>query len=155
DINPIMINRCIKLGLPATKAEAINYLKNLKNNSLGGVTAFHIIEHVHWKQMIKLFAEILRVLQPNGIAILETPNPENIIVGSCNFYCDPSHEKPLFPETVKFLLEQCGFVNVELMKPIQRVFGLATSSDPLTEFIKERFTASPNFGLIAWKPCYA
>jgi SAM-dependent methyltransferase len=44
-------------------------------------------------------------LKPGGIAIFESPNCKNLIVGACNFYADPTHRNPVFPETAQFMLE--------------------------------------------------
>ena len=52
-----------------------------------------------------------------GLILLETPNPENFIVGSCNFYMDPTHKKPLPPPLLKFLVESVGYTNVNIIYP--------------------------------------
>jgi SAM-dependent methyltransferase len=78
------------------------------------VTAFHLIEHLEFHELVQLLAEIQRVLKPSGLVIFETPNPKNLVVGACNFYADPTHRKPLFPETVQFLLDNLGFVRTRI-----------------------------------------
>ena len=44
---------------------------------------------------------------------METPNPENVMVGSCNFYFDPTHRNPLPNAVLRFLVESRGFIVVE------------------------------------------
>ena len=46
--------------------------------------------------------------------MFETPNPQSLISGIINFYCDPTHVRPVFPETLKFLVERTGFAQVEI-----------------------------------------
>ena len=46
--------------------------------------------------------------------LLETPNPENLIVGACNFYVDPTHRNPMPPALVAFLLQARGFERVDI-----------------------------------------
>jgi O-antigen chain-terminating methyltransferase len=79
------------------------------------VTGFHIIEHLQFSVLKRLLNEVVRVLQPGGLAIFETPNPKNLVVGACNFYSDPTHGNPLFPETIQFLVESQGLSNVQIL----------------------------------------
>jgi len=37
-------------------------------------------------------------------------------VGAYSFYTDPTHTRPLVPETVSFLLEQRGFCSIEIKR---------------------------------------
>jgi O-antigen chain-terminating methyltransferase len=48
-------------------------------------------------------------LRPGGLLILETPNPENLVVGTSSFYDDPSHLRPLPPKLLAFAVEFGGF----------------------------------------------
>lgn len=116
DLNRVMVSRCQELGLEVTEAEALAYLRGLKTNSLGAVTGMHIIEHIPFNRLVTLFDEVLRVLKPGGVAIFETPNPENLIVGSCNFYYDPTHLNPLPPESMQFVMEARGFGGIDILR---------------------------------------
>ena len=46
--------------------------------------------------------------------ILETPNPDNLVVGSSSFYLDPSHLRPIPPGLLAFLVEARGLADVEI-----------------------------------------
>ncbi|MEQ8172507.1 MAG: class I SAM-dependent methyltransferase, partial [Candidatus Eremiobacterota bacterium] len=116
DINRIMVQKCLALSLNVEEADAIEYVKSQKSNSFGVITGFHIVEHLPLKSLISLFDETLRILKPGGLVIFETPNPENIIVGACSFYNDPTHIKPIPPGTLKYLLEARGFNALEIKK---------------------------------------
>ncbi len=116
DINRIMVAQAKELGLAVEEADVVEYLKSQKTNSLSAITGFHIIEHLPFEVMIKLFDESLRLLKTSGIVIFETPNPENLIVGACNFYMDPTHRNPIPPLTSSFLLESRGFVDVVIKR---------------------------------------
>jgi SAM-dependent methyltransferase len=116
DLNQIMVAQCRELGLEVLAADVITHLKSLPSNTLGAVTGFHLIEHLPQKILIALLDESLRVLKPGGIVIFETPNPENILVGAHYFYTDPSHLNPLVPATTQFILEQRGFIRVEIRR---------------------------------------
>ena len=60
--------------------------------------------------------ETVRVLKVGGVAIFETPNPENLQVGGCTFYIDPTHQRPLPPILFKFLAEQRGLHQVKILR---------------------------------------
>ncbi len=103
------------MDLDVTEKDAVSFLRNLKPNAVGAITSFHLIEHLPLKTLISLLDESLRVLKPNGLIILETPNPGNLQVGSNTFYLDPTHRNPLPPQFTQFLLEARGFINVQIL----------------------------------------
>jgi O-antigen chain-terminating methyltransferase len=115
DINRVMVEQCRAKGLEVAEVDVFAYLKSLPEASLGAVTGFHIIEHLPFLQLRNLFDEVLRVLKPGGLAVFETPNPQNLLVGGCDFYSDPTHQRPLYPETIQFMMSYQGFLNVELL----------------------------------------
>lgn len=115
DLNQVMVEQCRARNLDTVEGDAIAHIKSLPDNSLGAITGFHIIEHVPFEVLISLFDEALRVLQPGGLVIFETPNPSNILVGSCNFYFDPTHRNPLPSEMIRFVAESRGLKSVEIL----------------------------------------
>jgi O-antigen chain-terminating methyltransferase len=114
DLNRVMVNRCHEMHLDVIETDAMDYLKKLDSNSISVLTGFHIVEHLSLNILISLIDESFRVIKPGGIVIFETPNPENIIVGACNFYTDPTHKNPIPPETLEFLLNTRGFTNIQI-----------------------------------------
>ncbi len=116
DCNRLMVQQCTDQGFSAIEADAVEYLKKQAPGSLDIITGFHIVEHLPFKTVLDLFDTCLRALKPGGMIIVETPNPENLIVGACNFYTDPTHLHPLPPDTLQFLAEQRGFANIELLR---------------------------------------
>jgi 2-polyprenyl-3-methyl-5-hydroxy-6-metoxy-1,4-benzoquinol methylase len=153
DLNRVMVSRCQEKGLNAMEAEALELLRGLESNSLGAVTGFHIIEHLHYKHLLNIFDEALRVLKPGGVAIFETPNPENIIVGSCNFYYDPTHLNPLPPTPTHFIMEARGFKRVEIMRlhPASDSIELRASAEQLPDRVAHMFLGAQDYALIAHK----
>ena len=149
DLNCIMIKECDERGLKATEADILDYLRLLKNASVSAVTGFHIIEHLPFKVLIALFDECLRVLKPGGVIIFETPNPENLLVGACNFYTDPSHHNPLVPETMRFTIEQRGFEKTEIKRLHKYSDFYETTSED--EFIKTHFYNEMDYAIIGHK----
>jgi len=149
DRNRIMIQQCLELGLNVFQADLIEFLCNQEPNSFGAVTAFHVIEHLSLKTLITVLDESLRVLKPGGIVILETPNPENLIVGSYTFYSDMTHKNPLVPSSLHFLAEQRGFVN-PLIKRLHS-FEHNFQFDEHDTFNDKWFYSEMDYALIAYK----
>lgn len=151
DHNATFLERCRELGLNVLEADAITFLQNLPADNLSLVTGFHIVEHVPFKDLVRLVDETLRVLKPGGIVIFETPNPENFMVGSHTFYTDPTHRNPIPSATLKFLLEMRGFEQTEVMKlrPWTDVF-IPGDSELIKRF-NEYFYSAPDYAVVARK----
>ena len=114
EANSQLVETGRKHGLEIIHSDVIKYLRALPEASLQAVTGFHLIEHFEFPDLLQLLGEIHRVLKPGGVLIVETPNPKNLVVGACNFYADPTHRQPLFPETLQFLLDEVGFVQTRI-----------------------------------------
>ena len=116
DLDEGMLASCIALGLPAEQGEALATLKALPENSHAVVTGFHFAEHIPFPVLKDIVAEVARVLRPAGLLILETPNAENLVVGTNNFYLDPTHERPIPHLLLSFLAEYFGFARTKLLR---------------------------------------
>ncbi len=115
DSNRILVEHCAERGLEVSEEDLMSYLRRLDDSSLGAVTGFHIVEHLAIETLVQFLDQAVRVLKPGGAVIFETPNPQNVLVGSCNFYFDPTHRNPLPSQVMRFLLESRGFVQVEVL----------------------------------------
>lgn len=151
DINRVMQEQCQARELDVLEFDVIPYLQSLPDNSLGAVTGFHIIEHLEFPVLIKLLEEVVRVLKPEGIAIFETPNPKNLVVGACNFYADPTHRNPVFPETIQFCLSFKGLSNVQLLylNPVEN--SPFDKQDIETLTLNNWFFCSRDYAVIGYK----
>lgn len=151
DSNRALIDQC-RQELEIVEADAIAYLRGLPENSLRAVTAFHFVEHVGLEELIDLLDGINRVLKPGGLLIVETPNPKNLVVGACNFYSDPTHRRPLFPETLQFILNHRGFVRTQLqyLHPVEG--SPFQDGSEAAQALNSWLFSSRDFAIIAWKP---
>jgi SAM-dependent methyltransferase len=116
DTDTEMIAYCRSQKLAVTQQDGIEYLAALPDASRDLITGFHIVEHMPIGHVIALFSQVRRVLTPNGIAIFESPNPENVQVGANRFYLDPTHQRPIPPLLLQFIGEFTGFACVEIMR---------------------------------------
>ena len=114
DLDLDMILLCREKGLDVSADDAFAYLGALPDDSLGGVFAAQVIEHLPPLRVIELVNLCHRKLGPGGVLILETPNPKCLMVFADTFYKDPSHVQPAHPDTMQFLFEALNFHQVEL-----------------------------------------
>lgn len=115
DLDEGMLDACNELGLPVHQGDAVSYMASLEDESQAVVSAFHVVEHVSFDQVKEVVAESLRVLKPGGVLIMETPNPENIVVATRNFYLDPTHQKPIPSQLLAFVPEFFGFQRIKTL----------------------------------------
>jgi len=153
DPNRIMVSRCKELGLDVVEADALSYLHGIADGSLGAITAMHVIEHMPFESLMRLLDETWRTLRPGGIAIFETPNPENLMVGACTFYTDPTHLRPLPPEMMRFVADARGFAPVELLRlhPYPSECQMSDGHPALTQWINDKFYGPRDYALVMHK----
>lgn len=148
DLDETMLEEASSRGLEVEHGDAIAYLKRLDAESVGLITAFHLVEHLPFTQLQELLAEIYRCLAPGGIVILETPNPENLSVATLGFNMDPTHNKPLPPALLSFVVEQCGYERTKILRLNENPKLHAKTSLAFSDVITG---ASPDYSVIAQK----
>jgi O-antigen chain-terminating methyltransferase len=148
DLDEGMLQACQALDLPAEYGDALAALEALDDESQVVVSAFHFIEHIPFASLQLLVREALRVLKPAGLLIMETPNAENLLVGTNNFYLDPTHEKPIPHLLLSFLTEYTGFARSKLVR-LQE--SAALHDLPQLTLLDVLRGASPDYAIIAQK----
>ena len=114
DANPAFVAAGRARGLEMELGDALGYLEALQPDSVDMVTAFHVIEHLDTEELLALLEAASNALRPGGCLLLETPNPANLVMASCDFYNDPTHRSPLPPALTEYLVAAQGFGNVEV-----------------------------------------
>ncbi len=104
-------------GLAVIEGDVLDALRGLPEGSQGSVTAIHLFEHLTPDRLLAVLAEVRRVLRPGGLLIAECPNPHSLRVGAALFWIDPTHNRPLMPETLELYLATSGF-DVERREPL-------------------------------------
>ncbi|MFQ5526322.1 MAG: class I SAM-dependent methyltransferase [Thermoanaerobaculia bacterium] len=169
DSNVEMVSRCREKGFEAEVGDLFSALESREEGSLGAIVSFHVIEHLPARELERLTRLAWRALAPGGVLVLETPNPVSVVVGASRFWIDPTHERPVHPESLKTLLELNGFEPVERfdLQPFDeedRLPEIGTEGLPeeisllverinrLRDRIDELLFGFQDFGLIAHKP---
>ncbi len=113
DSSARMVQLCRERGLEAEAGDLFAFLEALPAESLAGVVSFHVIEHLPGGALDRLVRLAWRALRPGGVLILETPNPLSMVVAARNFWLDPTHVRPVHPESLRLIYELAGFEPVE------------------------------------------
>jgi 2-polyprenyl-3-methyl-5-hydroxy-6-metoxy-1,4-benzoquinol methylase len=108
DLDAKNVVYCQSLGMHVECTDALNAMQNKVNNSLAGVVAFHMAEHLEPEYLNELIFTAFDKIKQGGCVIFETVNP-NSFYSLSSFFLDLSHKKPLQPETLQYLMEQAGF----------------------------------------------
>lgn len=119
DANQIMIQYCQKKQLDVEHSDALSYLESLADESLDGIFAAQFVEHCSPQHLSGFLQLCYAKLQPQTYLVLETQNPQSLFALS-HFYRDLSHDKPVHPDALQYLLKTIGFedLRVEYLSPL-------------------------------------
>jgi O-antigen chain-terminating methyltransferase len=153
DRNRVLVEECRQAGIDVVEGDILTYLCALPNGSIGGVTGFHIIEHLPFDVLLNVVDETVRVLQPGGVAIFETPNPQNVLVSTLEFYIDPTHRRPLPSILFRFVAEVKGLQHVKLfpLHPFPETQKVHGADLEVAQRFNELFYGPRDYALIGWK----
>lgn len=152
DLNPVMVKASVDKGLDVAQADLISALKAQPEQSLSAVTAFQVAEHLPFDVLFTCVKESWRVLAEGGMLLLETPNPENLMVASHTFYHDHTHRNPLTPAAMTFLLQYWGFkhVTIKRLNPYPESARVA-GDGLLADRFNGHFCGPQDFAVIGYK----
>ena len=150
DANTEMVERCRERGLDVTRADALACVTALPGESLGGLFAAQVVEHLEADYLLQLLAAAQRALRPGGRIVLETINPACWSAFFGSYLRDITHRRPLHPDTLSYLLRAHGFVDVEVVYSapvpdagrLQRVPPEAASGDAAARALIETFNGN-------------
>ncbi|HEX9287243.1 MAG TPA: class I SAM-dependent methyltransferase [Thermoanaerobaculia bacterium] len=119
EASSVSAEACRAGGLDVTQGDAIEALAAAPTASLGAVVAFQVVEHWPAAATFRFLAEARRAIAPGGVVIVETVNTDSLAAMNA-FYLDPTHVRPVPPESLRFLCDAAGFreLSVELLAPL-------------------------------------
>lgn len=109
DINRSMVEECRKKGLNVKQQDCVAALKSQKKESLDGIFASQLVEHLSKEELYTLIEISKEKLTKGGVLILETVNPLTLGIFCYGFYIDPTHTVPVHPAMLRFMAERAGF----------------------------------------------
>lgn len=126
-----MVQQCRERGMNAIQGEVLSYLEGLKPGSLGGIFAAHLVEHLPTSDLLAFIKSCHSALRENSPLVLISPNGCSVFVLTQAFYRDPTHVKPVHPDTLSFLLESQGFRELQVIpyEPVPPELQLSRAGD--------------------------
>lgn len=101
-------------GLDVRQGNGIEFLKN-SDLKFGGIFSAQVIEHISFSELQELCAAAYEKLLPGAYLVLETPNPTCLAVYTATFYVDPTHNKPVHPLLLEYILKEVGFSDIQIV----------------------------------------
>jgi O-antigen chain-terminating methyltransferase len=119
--NANVVRECREKGLDVVEGDLVDFLRAEAAGSLGGVFSAQVAEHLPPPVLVAMLDAAHRALRPGGLLLLETVNPRSVTGLLEVFNRDLTHERPLHPDTLRFLAAAAGFseVRVEMRTPVE------------------------------------
>jgi len=114
DLNSQMIETCRERGLPCRRVDLLDALAEQADGSLGGIFSSQVIEHLRPPALRRMIDLARLKLAPGAPLILETINPVSVFALVQTYFLDLSHQQPIPPRALQFLMESAGFEEIEL-----------------------------------------
>jgi SAM-dependent methyltransferase len=141
DTNREMVAIARERGLTAFETDALTYLASVPDESIGGLVAIQVVEHLEPSYLIRVLDTASRKARPGAPIVLETINPACWLAFFSSYLRDFTHIRPVHPETLQYLLRASGFERVEIrysapvpdhvkMKAVDLPADVLSSSEP-------------------------
>jgi SAM-dependent methyltransferase len=179
DLNHEMVAQCVAAGLNVREADAVSFLREQRDGSLGGLIAAQVVEHLEPDYLLALVDEAFRVLRPGSPIVLETINVSSWSAFFTSYLRDLTHVRPVHPDTLKFVVIAAGFLEAEIQarSPLpdsekllfapratrevnpassgpegQGLAALADAFDRNMERLNTQLYGPLDYAVVAWKP---
>lgn len=134
-------------GYAVVRDDAVGWLSCQPQATVAAITAFHLVEHLSAASLLAMLQQALRVLRPGGLLLLETPNPENLMVATQTFWLDPTHVRPLPAELLRFMMHFSGFKSCEVLR-----INPPEASDTRAALLGPPAMVGRDYAVIAYRP---
>lgn len=134
DSNAAMVELCRARGLDVEQDEALGYLERQADGTIGGLAAIQVVEHFEPVYLARFLDAAHRKMCPAAPLILETINPACWLAFFETYIRDLTHQRPLHPDTLRFLVQASGFQNVDVQfrQPVEEADRLDRVPMPMS-----------------------
>jgi SAM-dependent methyltransferase len=134
DANPAMVELCRAAGLEVEHGDAVGYLESQPDDSIGGLVAVQVVEHFAPTYLTRFLETAYHKMRVGAPLVLETINPSCWMAFFETYIRDLTHQRPLHPDTLRYLVQASGFtrVDVQFRRPVRaedRLARVAESAD--------------------------
>ena len=114
DLNYEMVEICRARGLDVSHGDALTVLRAQPDESLGGLFAAQVVEHLTPDYLLAFLNEAARVLRAGAPIVLETINVACWYAFFASYIRDITHARPLHPDTLSYLVTASGFAEASV-----------------------------------------
>jgi SAM-dependent methyltransferase len=132
DVNAAMVALCQEKGLQAELGDGLSFLERQPDASIGGLIAVQVVEHLSPAYLTAFLAAAFHKMRPGAPLVLETINPSCWMAFFETYIRDLTHQHPLHPDTLKYLVHAAGFsqVDAQFRSPVSTADRLVAASAP-------------------------
>lgn len=113
DIYQPYVELCTEKGLKVANMDGMQFLN--QQEEIDGIFMSQVVEHMSTQELCELISLSYRKLEKGKYLIIETPNPCSLSTFTNAFYIDPSHNKPVHPMTLQYILKKAGFEIINIL----------------------------------------
>jgi 2-polyprenyl-3-methyl-5-hydroxy-6-metoxy-1,4-benzoquinol methylase len=143
EVDPGLVHAARSRGLRAEEGRAVEYLRGLADDSLGGLVMIQVIEHLTPQHVVDIVKVIADKVRPGGRVVIETVNPMSMYTYAHALWVDPDHVRPVHPNFLQFLFAEAGFRVVERVDrspvPANESLELLPGDDEQTKLLNVNF----------------
>lgn len=139
DGNEDMVRYCKSRNLSVIQDDILDYLRKTED-VYDCIFISQVIEHLNMNQLLDLINLCKKRLAPSGLLIMETPNPETLLVSSYTFYLDHTHVRPIPSIVLQYILEKNNFEIVNTL-----YFHPFDNDEKLLELVSDNHDLNKNF----------
>jgi len=114
DSNAAMVDVCRSQQLDVEQGDALSYLEQQADGSVGGLAAIQVVEHFEPAYLVRFLETAFHKMSPGAPLVLETINAACWMAFFETYIRDLTHQRPLHPDTLRYLVEAAGFSSVDV-----------------------------------------
>ncbi|OFW28861.1 MAG: hypothetical protein A3H97_16415 [Acidobacteria bacterium RIFCSPLOWO2_02_FULL_65_29] len=120
DTNVGMVEQCRAQGLDVELGDALTYLRKQADSGIGGFVAIQVVEHFEPAYLLRVLEAAYQKMRSGAPLVLETINPACWMAFFETYIRDPTHQRPLHPDTLQYLVQASGFsaVDIQFRQPV-------------------------------------
>ena len=134
DTSPAMVDVCRAAGLDVEQGDALGFLQRQPDGSIGGLAAIQVVEHFAPAYLTRFLETSYHKMRRGAPLVLETINPACWMAFFETYIRDLTHQRPLHPDTLRYLVQANGFthVDVQFRQPVRAEDRLDRVPEPAT-----------------------
>ena len=114
DSNAAMVEVCRSQQLEVEHGDALSYLERQADGSVGALTAIQVVEHFEPAYLGRFLETAFHKMSAGAPLVLETINAACWMAFFETYLRDLTHQRPLHPDTLRYLVEASGFSSVDV-----------------------------------------